>query len=105
MIAERNPQVERAVVKLRVLSSDERARDMLERREKAHRDFAMLVDDAEKRGRTEGRTEGRIEGRTEGRTEERIAVARNAIKMGMKIDAIVDLTGLSREEIESLSAR
>jgi|GEM_PF-1114811 len=101
MIAERNPQVERAVVKLRVLSSDERARDMLERREKAQRDFAMLVDDAEKRGRTEGRTEGRIEGRT----EERIAVARNAIKMGMKIDAIVDLTGLSREEIESLSAR
>lgn len=38
MLAERNPQVGKAVVKLRELSAGERARDMYERREKARRD-------------------------------------------------------------------
>jgi hypothetical protein len=38
VLAERNPQVGKAVVKLRELSADERARDMYERREKARRD-------------------------------------------------------------------
>jgi len=51
MIAERNPQVQRAVVKLRELSSDERARDMYERREKALRD----IDSRERFARAEER--------------------------------------------------
>jgi predicted transposase/invertase (TIGR01784 family) len=38
VLAERNPQVGKAVVKLRELSGDERARDLYERREKARRD-------------------------------------------------------------------
>jgi len=40
MIADRNPVVEKAVVKLRELSADERTRDLYERREKARRDMA-----------------------------------------------------------------
>jgi hypothetical protein len=40
MIAERNPQVKEAVVKLLELSADERARDLFERREKERRDIA-----------------------------------------------------------------
>jgi len=40
MVAERNPQVKQAVVRLRELSADERARDLFERREKARRDQA-----------------------------------------------------------------
>jgi len=39
MVAEKNPQVKKAVVTLRKLSDDERARDMYERREKALRDL------------------------------------------------------------------
>ncbi len=40
MLAERNPEIGKAVVKLRELSTDERARDLYERREKARRDIA-----------------------------------------------------------------
>jgi predicted transposase/invertase (TIGR01784 family) len=40
MVAERNPVVGQAVVRLRELSADERARDLYERREKARRDQA-----------------------------------------------------------------
>ena len=46
MVAQRNPQIEKAAVKLRELSADERARDMFERREKGQRDLAMFADDA-----------------------------------------------------------
>ena len=69
MIAERNPQVSRAVVRLRALSADERARDMLERREKGQRDFAMFMDDAEKRGLAKGLAKGLADGRAEGRAK------------------------------------
>lgn len=48
----------------------------------------------------EGREEGRAEGREEGRTEERVKVAEQALKMGMSVEDIVKLTGLSREEID-----
>lgn len=44
----------------------------------------------------------REEGREEGRTEERIKVAEQALKMGMSVEDIVKLTGLSIEEINTL---
>ena len=91
MVAQRNPQVGRAAVKLRALSADERARDMLERREKGERDFAMFVDDAERRGLAKGLTEGRVD------------VARNLLNMNLPLEQISAATGLSRDEIEQLS--
>ena len=89
MIAERNPQIGRAVVRLRALSADEQARDMLERREKAQRDFEMFMNDAEKKGRA----------------EERIEVARNLLAMGLSVEQIVKATGLTLGEIESLAEK
>jgi len=53
MVAERNPQVEKAVVTLQRLSADEQARDLYERREKAMRD----IDSRERWARTEGNKE------------------------------------------------
>ena len=82
MCAKMNPQVSRAVVKLRELSADERARDMYERRLKGWRDFESSMDDAEYKGRT--------------------IVARNLLKRNRPIDEIMEDTGLSRIEIESL---
>ena len=90
MIANRNPQVKRAAVKLRELSADESARDMFERREKGRRDFNAFMDDAEKKGRNEGRNEGRAE------------VARNLLKMNMPMEQIITATGMTKVEIEAL---
>lgn len=55
LVAERNPQVQRAVVKLRELSADEKARDLYERREKALRD----IDSRERWVKAEGKAEER----------------------------------------------
>ena len=81
MVAERNPQVGRAVVKLRELSADEQARDLYERREKARRDKVMWDKWTIKQSKLE--------------------VARNAWLMNMSIGDIVKLTGLTSDEVES----
>ena len=82
MLAERNPQVGKAAVILRELSADERARDMFERREKGRRDAA-------------DREKGALK-------KQAIEFTRNAINLGLDTDAIIKLTGLTREEIEAL---
>jgi F420-0:gamma-glutamyl ligase len=74
--------MEKAVVKLRELSADEKARDLYERREKACRDIASMLDEAE--------------------TRRAQTIARNALQMNIPIDDIVKFTGLAREEIETL---
>ena len=86
VIAERNPQIGKAVVKLRALSADERTRDMYERREKARRDEESQM----RWARQEGLQEGMIN------------VARNALNMNMSVEDIMKLTSLSRSDVESL---
>jgi hypothetical protein len=51
----------------------------------------------------EAREDGYEEGRTEGLAEARIIVARNLLKRNRPIEEIVEDTGLTRDEIESLS--
>jgi len=82
-IAERNPEVKKAVARYRELTADERTRDMYERREKARRDAAMHQRWAVK--------------------QSMLDVARNALKMNMSIEDIISLTGLAREDVEGLS--
>ena len=53
-------------------------------------------------GRLEGREEGRLEGLEEGRAEERIKMAEQALKMGMSVEDVSRLTGLSIEEVDKL---
>ena len=53
-------------------------------------------------GRTEGLAEGRTEGLAEGEMRERIKMAGQSMKMGMSVEDIAKLTGLTREEIEKL---
>jgi predicted transposase/invertase (TIGR01784 family) len=89
MAAQANPQVRRAVVKLRELSADEKARDMVERREKGERDFRMFVNDAKR----------------EGEQKKAVEVAQNLLKLNIPTEQIVTATGLTREEVEALSTQ
>ena len=84
MIAEKSPQMKKAVGVLMELSADEQTRMLYEEREKARRDIASMMGGARREGRND--------------------VARNLLKMDMPIDKIMEATGLTREEIESLQA-
>lgn len=98
MLAERSPQMRKAVGVLKELSADERTRMLYEEREIARRDYVSRIDGAKR----EGRNEGRREGRHEGRNERSVEIARNALRKNMPIDDIIDITGLTREEVEAL---
>jgi len=81
MVAERNSQIGQAVVRLRELSADERARDLYDRREKARRDQVAREKWAVKQSKLE--------------------IARNMMKDGESIEKITRYTGLSRDEVEN----
>ena len=48
------------------------------------------------------RLTGRNEGRIEGKTEEKLEIAKNMLKENLDTAIISKITGLSKEEIESL---
>ena len=54
-------------------------------------------------GRAEGRTEGRNEGRNEGMREKALDTARRLLAAGIQPETIASCTGLSPDEIKSLS--
>ncbi len=63
-----------------------------------YRDLKNSLDTA----REEGEAEGIIKGKIEGKLEEKIEIARKMLAMEMPIDTIIQLTGLSEEQIKSL---
>lgn len=83
MLAEKKPQLKKAVGVLMELSQDERTRLLCEEREKARRDEAARMRGAKQEAMRE--------------------VARNALKMNMSLKNIAELTGLPLAEIEALS--
>jgi len=82
IVADRNPEVKKAMVKYRELTADEKARDMYERREKARRDSVAREQWAAKKAQME--------------------IAKRLLMLNMPIDEIAQITGLTMEEIESL---
>ena len=83
MIAERSPQVKKAVVRLMELSSDERTRLLYESRQKMEWDNQAREHEVEKNAF--------------------LTVAKNLLNINTPIDTIATATGLTHEEIEALA--
>ena len=90
MLAEKNPQIGKAVARLQELSEDERTRLLAESREKWEWDDAARMQAAREKGLEEGLEKGLL------------SVAHAALKKNLSIEEIMALTGLSREKILSL---
>ena len=82
MVTKNNSQIEKAVVRLVELSADERAREAALRREMGMWDYNASV--------------------RWGIKQRNFDMARKALDMGLSLDDIVQLSDLSREEIEEL---
>jgi predicted transposase/invertase (TIGR01784 family) len=65
---------------------------------KIYRDLKGVIDSAFDEGKLEGKLEGILEGKLEGKLE----TAKSAKLMGLKVEDIIKLTGLTKEEIERL---
>ena len=74
----------------------------------AYRDIKNSVDTAKREGIAEGKEigmkEGREEGRAEGMSLRSLEIARKMLAKGMDEASIMDMTGLTAEEIKLLKA-
>ena len=69
-----------------------------------HRELPMTIAKwLEEKGRKKGRREGRLEGRQEGRKEISHSIAQKMLASGQDPKMVMELTGLSQEELSSLS--
>jgi len=69
---------------------------------KSYRDIKNSIDTAREEGLLEGEMKGKIEGKIEGEKNKALEVARKAISKGMSLEDVIDLTGLSKDEIMDL---
>ena len=98
-----NTEIEKAVKELKKISADERERQIYEAREKAMIDEGIIRYETREEGRKEGIAIGEARGKKEGKREKEIEIAKKMLLKNVSIDDIVEFTGLSKEEIESLS--
>ena len=54
-------------------------------------------------GIQEGRQQGLQQGLQQGQQQSKLEIARNALAMGLSVEQITQLTGLTKEEIEKIS--
>jgi predicted transposase/invertase (TIGR01784 family) len=94
MVAERNPEIRKAVDKLYVLSQDQKARDEYEWRLKCIRDYNTGINSAFR--------DGKIEGKAEGEVKKAKEVAKKMKARGRSFEEIAEDTGLPQDEIEKL---
>ena len=59
--------------------------------------------EGEAKGKVEGEAKGKAEGLAEGKVEGKTEIATNLLKKEYSIKEIVEITGLSKEEIEKLT--
>ena len=93
-LAEKNPQIGRAMARLAELSEDEREYLLAESREKMRRDNAARLNAATQKGLEEGLQKGR--------EETLLTVARSLLGFGRPVEEIAQATGLSSESISRL---
>ena len=93
-IMEKNEDVKKAVITVREMSEDEKMERLAELREKAIMDEKALYNT--------GIREGKELGREEGTKETKRKIAKKLISKNMKTEEIIELTGLTKEEIEEL---
>ena len=64
----------------------------------------LIIDDSYQKGKEEGKEEGIAEGMEKGMSQRSLEIARKMLAKGMDEDTIMDLAGLTAEEIKLLKA-
>jgi predicted transposase/invertase (TIGR01784 family) len=102
--------IQKAQEKMAYVASDKEALRVYQMREMALSDWTSGINHARREGIQEGiekgiekgRREGKLEGRLEGRLEEKQEIARNLKALGIPLEQIVQITGLTEDQIREL---
>ena len=65
-------------------------------------DFEAMLEEAQVKIAAEAHAKGHAEGHVEKKKENQIETAKKMLNMGMSIDLIAEISGLSKEEIDGL---
>ena len=88
------------------MSADDEARQVYQARREAeeakYSELNVKTELAREEGREEGIAQGREEGIAQGAKTEKIAMAKKMLSKSYSIEDIIDMTGLSKEEIEKI---
>lgn len=101
-MARTRAQLQAAVDQLHLLSADEEVRRLADAQTFARLDRNSEIKEEKEKARAEGLAEGRAEGRAEGSTENKLEIAKKMISKGFDIESIIEITELTKEEIENL---
>ena len=94
--------IKKAKEKLDEINQSEEERRLAEIRERTIRDEMAIRDSGYIDGMKEGEKKGKIEGKNEGIAEEKLQIAKIMLKKKMLLEDIIEITRLSKSEIESL---
>ena len=98
MAEKKNATLKKARIEMNYLTGNAEVRRLAELREKWEMDYISGMDYAEKEGIKKGIKKGVKEGVKEGKNE----IAKEMIKRGMETKVIIELTGLTEEELRKL---
>ena len=97
-------QVEERYIKAEIAKFTPQEMREYETSKMAYRDIKNSVDTAKREGIAEGMEKGRAEGIEEGMNLRSLEIARKMLAKGMDEASIMDMTGLTAEEIKLLKA-
>ena len=91
---EKNEDVKKAVVTVRKMSEDEKMEKLAELRLKAIMDEEAIYDT--------GVNDGIEKGIKKGKNAKTVEIAKKLLNKNMSIEEIIDITGITKEEIEDI---
>ncbi len=116
-----DPIINRAMKRLKDISSDDYARERARVRERAEHDWASMLSDARReglsqgkaeglsQGKAEGLSQGKAEGLAEGKSEARLEVLRtlltSPITVGLSDETLAEMVHLPRHLVEQMRAQ
>ena len=91
-------EIKDAIEQLEEMSADEKEREIYEQREKSR----LIYNTEMNAARRKGLEEGERRGKEIGRKEQSIEIAKNLLDKNIDIEVIMETTGITKEELESL---
>ena len=97
------PEMSEAINAFHEITASTEFLELARMREKAFYDEIGALDHAKRKAERKGMAKGITKGREEGKTAITRTLASGALRKGMSIDDVVEVFGLSRDEVQALA--
>ena len=99
-------EIKEAIEQLEEMSADEKEREIYEQREKGRLIYNTEMNEARRKGLEEGKKRGEKigeeRGEKNGKKEKTVEIAKKLLEKNIDIEIIIETTGITREELETL---